>query len=451
MKNPNSVQKKQSSNPVNDATARYLVQAVVLEETPAIYRLTRVNYIVSLLVLGLILWCQFADVPELASAQGEIVPYGRVHKVQHLEGGAVADIHVRNGDQVSRDEPLITLDDESLTTELNSVVSSKVDLELRLERLEALRDSRAPAFSLNAQQYPLLLSTQMSLYKEQIINDQERRAAIKNKISNRKAELKSKQKQQLALREEASIYSQQRDMRLSLFKNNQVAKVDMLDTSARLASAQNRVAEVDGELERLENTVTELQQEMQQYHAQRRETLNTDRSDAARQLAIVNQQISNLETRIDRTVIRAQIDGIVKGLLINSINAVVGSGEILMELVPMGEELLVEARLLPEDVGHVLLGQSAEVKVSSFDYQRFGSIRGTLKNVSATTYLDADSAPYYLAEIRLSQNYVGTKSDTNMIVPGMTVQADIVTGSKSVLSYLLKPLRRGLEGAFSER
>lgn len=433
------------------ARARYLVQAIELEENKTVYHLSATMGLVSFLVFGVIAWSAFVQMPEIAAAAGEVIPQGRVHKIQHRDGGTVTDIRVRNGDTVEAGDILMVLDNTDLNAQRNSLNSAKVDLLLRMDRLQALLDKREPRFQQFAANYPMIVGTQANLYKEQVQSDKEHRNSIARKIQNRKNEFKTKNRQQVALKEEVAIYRQQSDMRRSLYKKKQVSKADMLEASARLASAKNRLEEVEGEWERISHTINELEQEQTEYESVWRESLHSERSEVVRQLTMTEEQIKSVESQLARLEIKAQIKGVITGLEINSINAVVGPAEVLMELVPLGNDLLVEAKLMPEDVGHVVIGLPVNVKVSSFEFQRFGSIPGEVRKVSANTYIDADNTPYYLAEIALAKNFVGDIANVNNIVPGMVVQADIITGEKSILTYILKPLHRGLEGAFSER
>jgi membrane fusion protein, adhesin transport system len=140
----------------------------------------------------------------------------------------------------------------------------------------------------------------------------------------------------------------------------------------------------------------------------------------------------------------------VKGLKVNTIGEVVKSGDPLMEILPTGETLVVEAHIAPADVGHVAVGQHVKVKVSSFDYGRFGGVDGTLDFITATTFEGTNGEKYYRGRITLAQNHVGTHTEMK-IMPGMTVNAGIITGQKTILGYLLKPLQRAVQDSFSEK
>jgi len=167
----------------------------------------------------------------------------------------------------------------------------------------------------------------------------------------------------------------------------------------------------------------------------------------------LNQQkevVTRLKGRVERLDVRAPVAGLVKGLKLNTIGEVVKPGDPLMEIVPTGETLVVEARIAPADVGHVAVGQPVKVKVSSFDYGRFGAVDGTLEFISATTFDGSNGEKHYRGRVTLKQTHVGNHEEMK-ILPGMTVQAGIITGKKSIMAYLLKPVQRALADGLNEK
>jgi HlyD family secretion protein/adhesin transport system membrane fusion protein len=141
----------------------------------------------------------------------------------------------------------------------------------------------------------------------------------------------------------------------------------------------------------------------------------------------------------------------VKGLSVNTIGGVVQPGQALMEIVPLDKDLVVEVRIPPRYIGPMHVGQRVQLKVSSYDFSRYGSIGGTLDYISPTTFMGENGERFYRGRVRLDQNYVGHSPRQNIIMPGMTVMADIITGNKTILEYLLKPIHRALLSSFSER
>ena len=160
--------------------------------------------------------------------------------------------------------------------------------------------------------------------------------------------------------------------------------------------------------------------------------------------------INKLEERTSRLNLRAPARGLVKGLSVNTIGAVIQPGQTLMEIVPLDKDLEVSVKISPQDIGHLEVGQPVQVKFSTFDFSRYGSVQGHLEQISATTFSGEQGERYYQGRVSLVQNYVGTNPD-NQIMPGMTVMADVITGEKTILEYMLKPIHVSLKTAFTER
>ncbi len=171
---------------------------------------------------------------------------------------------------------------------------------------------------------------------------------------------------------------------------------------------------------------------------------------AQSQLKQQNETIYRLQGRVKRLEIQAPVTGLVKGIKVNTIGGVVKPGEALMEILPVEKHLVVEARISPQDIGHVSVGQPVKVKVSAYDFGRFGAVDGTLKFITASTFSYENGEKFYRCRVELAQNFVGD-DPARKILPGMTVQAGIITGEKTILQYLLKPIQRALSGGLSER
>ena len=155
--------------------------------------------------------------------------------------------------------------------------------------------------------------------------------------------------------------------------------------------------------------------------------------------------------QVNRLEVRAPTNGVVKGLEVNTIGGVIRPGSRLMEIVPSGGELFAEVKVSPNDIGHIKIGYPVIIKVTSYDFSRYGSIDGKVTGLSATTFTNEQGQSFYKGVISLGKNYVGNVEGRNVILPGMIVNVDIITGTKSLLAYFLKPIHKALNSAFSER
>lgn len=433
------------------ARARYLSQAIQLEESHPSRIIGGLVATTLFLLFGIVLWAAFTEISEVAISNGEVVPADLIHNVQHLEGGIIRELNVRNGDQVNRDDVLLRFDPSSSGPELAQMNIRRTGLLLQGERLQALLEEREPDFSFAGAGYQELVDKQRTIYLAQAKTLRSELGVIESQISQRQKEVTSRQNQVDSMRKERDLYAEQVKLRQSLIAQGAVSKLELLSAQTRLAEAESAFRKAVDDSAITETTLEETQQRKLELMAKHLREVELEAGKAASELAEVEQALVQLRDKVSRLVVRSPTDGIVQGLIINNLNAVVNPGEVIMRIVPVRDELIVEARILPEDIGHVHLGQSADIKVTSYDYSRFGILAGKVTKLSATTYLDKEQKPYYRAEIRLERDYLGTDPNQLKVLPGMTVIANIKTGKKSVLDYLLKPVSRGFSNAFKER
>ena len=172
---------------------------------------------------------------------------------------------------------------------------------------------------------------------------------------------------------------------------------------------------------------------------------------AENELAKVDSALVKAKDKVDRLNVYSPVKGIVQGLSVTAINAVVRPGEVIMQIVPVEDEVIIESRLMPDEVGYVRLGQVADIRVDSYDSSRFGTLKGSVRQISPSTYLDEKANPYYKVKVGLDKSWLGELEGQMAVIPGMTVQVDIITGSKTIMQYLLKPVTRGFQSAFTQR
>ena len=240
-------------------------------------------------------------------------------------------------------------------------------------------------------------------------------------------------------------------MRKNLLDKGLVSRVTYLETERALSQARGDLTGLQGKIAEAQAALGEARNSLLELDAKLRNEASEEMGRVTAELAQVRENLARLEDRVARLEIAAPVRGIVKGLRIKTIGGVVRPGEILMELVPLGDALVAEVRINPSDIGHVAVGQPAKVKVSTYDTARFGGIEGTLKHVSASTFQEERGEAFYKGVIELGQDHVGNEPKAYPILPGMVVDADIVTGNRSLFRYFLKPVFRGLDSAFHER
>ncbi len=376
----------------------------------------RMIWLSALVIVLFLVWAGFAALDEIVRAEGEVVSSSRAQSIQSLEGGILAEIDVSEGDEVEAGAVLARLSDTSIRAEVDDLKEQIAALELRRLRLEAEAaeetDFAVPVSV--AKNHPELVRSERELLLARLSDYQSRRAGARAILDQTDAE---------------------RQVMIDLDKQGLVAKIEVAKAVKAYADAKKAHDEVitSFELERA-TTLGELLTE----------------------LSTLRQNLAAREDELRRTVLRAPMRGIINKVNVTTIGGVVGSGEQIIELIPLDEKLLFEARVLPRDIANLRVGQEATIKLSAYDFAVYGLLHGKVEVVSADTFSDERSArpeeaqPHYKVIVSVDLENLTERQRDIALRPGMQGQAELYTGQKTVLRYLLKPLYRSRE-ALTER
>jgi len=434
------------ANGARHLRGRLLSQVIEIEEG----RMPRVLVLGTLLtagmVLGSIVWASVTPLVEVARTEGSVMPADRIHRIQHLEGGIVHAVHVREGDHVRAGDLLIELSTRASASEVQQMEARAGALEARLARLEALltdaTELRGPATADPLQQR--LFTEQRDALREQLAMVQAERRRLEQEVT-------SKGSQVAALGQSVTILRERQALQREGHRRGAISRLDTLTADANLAQSVSQLHAVQAEISDAREGIAATDEKIAEIRARWRQELRLESEQAVAELAEARAQKLRLTDRLERTSITAPVGGIVQALTVHTLSSVVEPGAVVLELVPTDGELLAETRVQPKDIGHLRPGQRVDITIAGFESQRFGNLEGSLRSVSPSTYLDGEGQPYYRAEVVLERSYLGADPSRNRLVPGMTVQAAIRTGEKTILEYLLKPVYRGLDQAMRER
>ncbi|WP_282076727.1 HlyD family type I secretion periplasmic adaptor subunit [Epibacterium ulvae] len=364
---------------------------------------SRIIYIVGAALLVFLGWATFAWVDEIVRADGEVVSSSRAQIVQNLEGGILAELQVRQGDVVQAGQILAKLQDTRFQTKVDDLQDQIDALEIKQYRLEA-EVSGGFEFDVNAElkaRSPHILASEQALIKARQTDFQSRRESSKQILDQLISELKNLER---------------------LHKQNIVALLEVNNAQKAVTDAQAKFTEI--------GTQNELQ-------------LAEEYSLTLQELTSRRQELRIARDQLDRTIITSPMQGIVNNMAVTTIGGVIRPGEEIFEIIPLGEELFVEARVKPENIASVQPGQDATVKLSAYDYTIYGSLRGKVDFVSADTFEDdrnPRAEPFYRVTVRVDRSSFTERQHSIQIRPGMRATAELQTGSKTILQYLLKPL-----------
>lgn len=428
---------------------RYLAQSIRLSEaeTPGILRATIATLCAT--IFAFIVWASFANVGEIARAPGEVTPAISSKIVQHRDGGTVANVLVHDGQIVKRGDALLRLDDADIRQDLARAQARQTTLDLQEERLRALIDNRTPAFAAIGADGPDLIADQYAYLRSQQDSARREAAVIDDQVRQKQAELAALRQASAGAARNSTLMSELLAKRRALNAQGVLSDVRLMETEQKYNDAIAARDRLRGDISAATALLAELNS--------RKQALSADRSDDAhRELDTVLAQsgenrelIAKLQNRLEHLLVTAPTGGMVQGLNLQLRGSVIQPGQAVMEIVPVDGPLVVNLRIRPADIGHLHIGQAVQIKVSSFNFARYGSISGKLESISPSTFAGERGERFYEGVVKLDKTYVGTHA--NRILPGMTVMADIVTGDKTVMMYLLKPLQSALSTAFSER
>jgi adhesin transport system membrane fusion protein len=434
---------------LGDRTLRYLATSVLLEESgsPVIVRLVIWTSVVAL--ASFLVWAHVMDLDEVSRAPGEVVPMGQVKKVQHLGGGSIAAILVHDGKFVREGETLLRLDPVLSRSQFDQTVAQMEALQAQRIRLEALIEGKQPDFSPIDADSAMALSA-VTQWQQVVMAQRMAEQAVKNEINQARSELDQLQQQEDALRKQRKLLNEEMSLRSELVEKG-------LNSKTLYISLQRKMSEMEGEIEQLPAKKRRMEEKMAGLRARAQEQLANHKERLLGELATTHRELRESEevlrrhrSSLDHLEIRAPIDGYVHGLKKHTVGEVVASGDTILEMVPLDRALAAEVRIAPKDIGHVAVGQPVVMKFTTYDFSRYGGLEGKLDEISPTSMFDDKGSPYYKGVIRLAHQYVGMDQSTR-ILPGLTLQAEIITGRKSVLQYLLKPIFASAREAMRER
>lgn len=416
--------------------------------------------IIGFLVFGIGGWAATIPLEGAVVAQGSIVVDSNVKKVQHLSGGIVKEIRVREGDHVKAGEILVRLD-ETQTKATNSVVTSNLDeLIAQQARLEAERDNAdhidfPPAFLSKAQapnsDAARTMSAEKRLFELRREARDGKKAQLKERVAQLKKEIQGYVGQTAAKEREISLINKELEGVRELRDKNLVPL-------SRLTALERDAARIEGERNQLIATTAQSEGKVTETELQIIQIDQDLRSEVAKDLAETRTKVSEFVERkvatddqLKRTDVRAPQNGIVQQLTVHTIGGVVAAGDTMMLIVPDADTLIVEVKIAPQDIDQLYIGQAATLRFTAFNMRTTPEIKGTVSFLSADITQDQRTgASYYVARLTLSQSEVSRLGEVKLI-PGMPVIAFIKTSERTMLSYLTKPLREQVERAFKEK
>ena len=408
--------------------------------------------IIALFFLFALIWADHAELDEVTVGIGKVIPSGQVKLVQSLEGGILSELLVSEGKLVEKDQILLHIDDTQFQASFRESHTKFIALTAQAARLEAeANDTPLILPALVREEQPALAADEEKLFVS-------RKNELKSTISQLKSQVTQREQELLGL----TAAAKQLDRRLELLRKELALTSPMVKqgimSEVELLRLRREVSTLEGELENTTLSMPRIQSMLEEAQTKVREPLITFRSRAQSDLNNVRtelnqltESLTGLEDRVNRTAVRSPVRGAVIRVRIHSIGQVIRSGMDLVEIMPLDDSLLVEARIRPADIAFLHPGQKTMVKFTAYDFSIYGGLVGELEQISADAITDEKGENFFKILVRTRSNHLGSTQKPLPIIPGMVATTDILTGKKTVLDYMLKPILKAKSVALRER
>ncbi|KZK81567.1 Type I secretion system membrane fusion protein PrsE [Pseudovibrio sp. Ad13] len=413
---------------------------------------TRVILIVFVALAAGITWASQAELEEVTRGEGRVVPSSQIQIVQAPEKGIVKSLLVKEGQIVQKGDVVVRVDDTGFSSQLGELQQRQWSLLARAERLMAEASgvplelsgeltTNAPGHTFEEEQVYLArnlqLTSEISLLKNQRL---QREQELEELLAEKRKTVVTME----TLAREVEINER-------LFKRKVLPEIEFLRLKRQLDEAQGSLEVLNASIRRVTSAGQEAEERITNaktvFHAKARQELAAARAE----LAVINETIKAARDKVQRTDLEAPVYGVVNQLNISTIGAVVQPGEPLVEIVPLEDTLLIEAQISPQDVAFLRPGQEVTVKITAYDYSIYGGLKGKLERIAADSTKDEQGNRFFKVNVRTDKNYLGTETDPLPIIPGMVASIDVLTGFKTVLDYILKPINKVRSEALRER
>ena len=416
----------------------------------------------------LLVWAAFAKIDEVTHAEGQVVGSQRTQTIQNLEGGILRAVLVREGQIVDKGDVLAQLDNELAESSYRDAVNKAMENSLAIARLEAELKDQRPAFPENLQDWAAKLighkvDENTLARARQIIRDQENAwqsrqnqlnaeiEVLKSQYEQRQHDVEEQIARKTQLDRSLALSIEQRDTAYALVQRNNFSRMEYLGLQQKVVELQGQIDMLAASIPKAQAAAEESKQRIASRRAEQNAAITEEINKRRLELNSLRETLAAGSDRVTRTELRTPVRGTVKQIYINTVGGVVKPGEPIMDIVPLDDTLLVEAKVSPKDVAFLRPGQEVMVKVSAYDFSIYGGLEGKLESISADTIEDKKGNYHYLVKVRTQKTAITYHNEVLPIIPGMIVTADILIGKKTVLDYLLKPILKAKQNALRER
>ncbi|MEC5397916.1 HlyD family type I secretion periplasmic adaptor subunit [Uliginosibacterium sp. H1] len=407
-------------------------------------------WITALALLVFFIWAAFAELDEVTRGEGKVIPSRQIQVIQSLDGGIVSEILVREGQSVQAGQLLAKIDPTRFVSSLKENRAEYLALLAKAARLQAVADGSAFVAPEEAlKEVPQLVEQERALYESKRAELGANVSIAEQQLAQRSQELNEVRAKRESATRSFELTQQELEKTRPLLRTGAVSDVELLRLERDVARYRGERDSANATIPRIEASITEARRKIQEVELNFRNLARSELSEINAKVGRLSEGSVGLADRVKQSEIRSPVRGTVNQLLVNTVGGVVQPGKEVMEIVPTDDTLLLEARVSPRDIAFLRPGQPALVKFTAYDFATYGGMDAELVHIGADTVTDDKGNAFYIVRVRTKESTLGQRHLP--IIPGMVAEVDILTGKKSILAYLFKPVLRAQQRALTER
>jgi len=402
------------------------------------------------IVVALGVWAALAHVDEVTRGDGKVIPSRQLQVVQSLDGGVVSEILVKEGEVVEAGQVLLKVDETRATSGVRESAAQGFALRARQARLRAIAEGKpfSPPSAGNDLEQQRIVDEERRLYESRQSELNTMLSINQQQLQQRQQELSEMRARKTSAERGMDLAQQELSKTKPLLATGAVSEVDILRLEREVSKSHGDVEQTSAQIARVQAAIGEAQRKIQETDIAFRNDARKDLADVMGKLNALNEGAVALTDKVTKSQVRSPVRGRVQRLLANTVGGVVQPGKDIVEIVPLDDALVLEAKVLPKDIAFIHPEQKATVKFTAYDFSVYGGLDATVENISPDTVVDEKGNAFYLVRVRTARSNFSEKLP---IIPGMTAEVDILTGRKTVMSYLLKPVLKAHAYALRER
>lgn len=412
-------------------------------------RARRLLRIAAWVLVLLVLWAAFAKVDEVARGEARVVPTSQVQVVQSVDGGVLEEILVREGQHVEAGQLLARVDPTRFASNLGESRASQLALQAKVLRLQAL--TQGGAFNPSPQllrDAPDIVAQERRLYESRRTELDAQLAVSQNQLAQRMQELNEVRARREQAERGLELAQKELTSTKPLVATGAVSEVEVIRLEREVARLRGDREQSTAQISRVQAAIAEAQRRIDEVRLTARNQMSAELSDTMGKLSSLSEGSQVLEDKVRKADLKSPVRGTVKRLLVPTVGAVLQPGKEVFEVVPSDDALILEVRIAPKDIAFLRPNQEALVKFTAYDFAIYGGLQADVVTIGADSVVDEKGNAFYIVRVRTRKSSLG---DNLPIIPGMVAQVDIMTGKKTILTYLLKPVLRAKANALTER